>query len=390
MARMKTLSPADALGPAFRRAREVMAAPFRLGFFLKIALVAALTQPSFYTVIVSYPLQGVQLAAGAAMQHPQRMNFGPTDPTPTYSLATLAGPGAVAGFAIFAIMLLIGVLIWVVATYILCRLRFTLFDLVVYRHGKVREAWGKYGRQTWRYFGVLLLASFVFLLLIAVTAGPFIVHMLKTMKRLGLQGPNPNPWPIFAQIFPLIGIFLLLGLAWIVVDAILQDFVLPPMAMEDAPIEGAFGRFFALLKADPVSVVVYLLLRFVVALGISWVLMMVVLIGLLILGMGGMAVGFGLYHAMWHGGLGLQVVFVAVVAAMALVLLVLYLLAMIAVYGTAAVFKQSYAAYFFGSRYPELGNRLEPPVDENPVDIRIEPLLPDQPYMPEGEADPAG
>jgi len=366
-----------------------MAAPFRLGFFLKIALVAALTQPSFYTVLVSYPLQGVQLAAGAAM-HPQRMNFGPTDPTPTRPLAALAGPGAVAGFVIFAIMLLIGVLIWVLTTYILCRLRFTLFDLVVYRHGKVREAWGKYGRQTWRYFGVLLLASFVFLLLTATTAGPFFVHMLKTMKRLGLQGPNPNPWPIFAQLFPLIGIFLLLGLAWIMVDAILQDFVLPPMAMEDAPIEGAFGRFFALLKADSVSVLVYLLLRFVVALGISWVLMMVVLIGLLILGMGGMAVGFGLYHAMWRGGLGLQVVFVAVVAAMALVLLVLYLLAVIAVYGTAAVFKQSYAAYFFGSRYPELGNRLEPPVDENPVDIKIEPFLPAQPYMPEGEADPAG
>ncbi len=390
MARMKTLSPADALGPAFRRAREVMAAPFRLGFFLKIALVAALTQPSFYSVLISYPVQGVQVAAGAAMQHPQRMNFGPADQTPTYSLTTLAGPGAVAGFVIFAIMLLIGVLIWVLATYILCRLRFTLFDLVVYRHGKVREAWGKYGRQTWRYFGVLLLASFVFLLLMAVTAGPFLVHMLKTIKRVGLQGPNPNPLAIFAQILPLIGIGLLLGLVWIVIDAVLQDFVLPPMAMEDAPIEDAFGRFFALLKADSVSVLVYLLLRFVVALGISWVLMMVVLIGLLILGMGGAAVGFGLYHAMWHGGLGLQMVFVAVVAAMALVLLALYLIAMIAVYGTAAVFKQSYAAYFFGSRYPELGNRLEPPVDENPVDVRIEPLLPAQPYMTEGEADPTG
>lgn len=367
-----------------------MAAPFRLGFFLKIALVAALTQPSFYSVLISYPVQGVQIAAGAAMQHPQRMNFGRSDPTPMFSGVAFAGPGAVAGFAIFAIMLLIGVLVWVLATYLFCRLRFTLFDLVVCRHGKVREAWGKYGRQTWRYFGVVLLASFVFLLLMAVTAGPFLVHMLKTIKRVGLQGPNPNPLAIFAQILPLIGIGLLLGLVWIVIDAVLQDFVLPPMALEDAPIEGAFGRFFALLKADSVSVLVYLLLRFVVALGISWVLMMVVLIGLLILGMGGMAVGFGLYHAMWHGGVGLQVVFVAVVAAMALVLLVLYLLAMVAVYGTAAVFKQSYAAYFFGSRYPELGNRLEPPVDENPVDIRIEPLLPPQPYMPEGEADPAG
>jgi hypothetical protein len=381
MARMNTLSPADALGPAFQRAREVMAAPFRLGFFLKIALVAALTQPSFYSVIVSYPIQGVQLAGGAAMQHPGRMHFGPGDPT-----ATFAGPSAVAGFAIFAILLLIGLVVWVLATYLFCRLRFTLFDLVVYRHRSVREAWRKYGRQTWRYFGVVLLASFVFLILMAATAGPLLVHMLKSMRRLASMGANPNPWPLLGQIFPFIGVCMLLGLVWVVVDAVLQDFVLPPMAIEDAPIEGAFGRFFALLQGDPVSVLVYLLLRFVVALGISWVLMMVVFAALLILGMGGLAVGFGLYHAMWPVSLGLRVVFVAIVAAMALVLLALYLLAMIAVYGTTAVFKQSYAAYFFGSRYPELGNRMEPPPEENLVAARIEPPFP--PLTPLNEPPP--
>lgn len=375
---MKKLSPADALGPAFRRAREVMAAPFRLGFFLKIALVAALTQPGFYSVMISYPLQGVQMAAGAAIRHHSSMNFSSAGA----SGFAFAGPGAVAGFLILAIMLLIGLLMWVLATYLFCRLRFTLFDLIVYRRGMVREAWAKYGRQTWRYFGVVLLASLAFLVLLAATAGPFFVQMLKQAVRAGARGAdaNVNPWAMLAPMLPFIGVAILVGLVWVVVDAILQDFVLPPIAIEDASIEGAFNRFMSLLREDFGSLVVYLLLRFIVAIGISWALMMVVFLILAIGGMGGLAVGFGLYRAMWHGGLGLQAVFVAIVAAMALVLLAVYLLAMVAVYGTTAVFKESYAAYFFGSRYPALGNLLEPP-QEDLVGVRVEPPLPPLPPL---------
>jgi hypothetical protein len=376
---MKKLSPADALGPAFRRAREVMAAPFRLGFFLKIALVAALTQPGFYSVIISYPMQGVQMAAGAAIRHRTPMNFSSTG----MSGLAFAGPGAAAGFVILAVMLLVGLLLWVLATYLFCRLRFTLFDLIVYRQGRVREAWAKYGRQTWRYFGVVLLASLVFLVLLAATAGPFFVHMLKEPARIGARGPNPNPWRLLAPMLPFIGVSLVVGLAWMLVDAILQDFVLPPIAVEDASIEGAFSRFLGLLREDFGSVVVYLLLRFVVALGISWALMMVVFMVLAVGGMGGLAVGYGLYRAMWHGGLGLQAVFVAIVAAMALVLIAVYLVAMVAVYGTTAVFKQSYAAYFFGSRYTGLGDLLEPPPDEDMVGVRVQPPLPPLPPLNE-------
>jgi hypothetical protein len=167
-----------------------------------------------------------------------------------------------------------------------------------------------------------------------------------------------------------------------VIDAVLQDFVVPPMAIENAPIEGAFGRFFALLRAEPGQLFMYLLLRFVVAIGISWVLMMVVFIALMVAGLAGLAIGFGLYRAMWQGGIGLQVAFVVIVGVMALVLLFLYLLAMIAVYGTAAVFKESYAVYFFGSRYRELGDRLEPP-EEDLVGVRVEPPLPPLPPLSE-------
>jgi len=357
-----------------------MAAPFRPGFFLKIALVAALTQPGFYSVIVSYPMQGVQMAAGAAIRRPGHMNFGLANPIPVFP--GVSGAAGAAMFVVFAIMLLLGLLVWVLATYLFCRLRFTLFDLVVYRRGKVHEAWAKYGRQTWRYFGMVLLASLVFLVLLAATAGPFLVQMLKTAARAGAQGPGANPFPMLGAMLPFIGICLLLGLVWMLTDAILQDFVLPPIAIEDASIEGSFGRFLGLLREDFGSVVVYLLLRFVVALGISWTLMTVVFLALAVGGMGGLAVGFGLYRAMWHGGVGLQIVFVAIVAAMALVLIAVCLLGMTAVYGTVAVFKQSYAAYFFGSRYPGLGDLLEPP-EEDLVAVRVEPPLPPLPSLNE-------
>jgi hypothetical protein len=378
MARMTKLSPADALGPAFRRVREVMAAPFRLGFFLKIALVAALTQPGFYSVMISYPMQGAQTAAGAAMRHRLPMNYSGAGGS---GLAFIM-PGAVAGIAALTIIFFIGLVVWILSTYLFCRLRFTLFDLVVYRRGRVREAWAKYGRQTWRYFGVVLLASLVFLILLAATAGPFFIRMMKEAARIGAHGgnPNANPWPMLASMFPFLGICLLIGLLWMLVDAVLQDFVLPPIAIDDAPIEGAFSRFLALLQADFGSVVVYLLLRFIVALGISWALMIGVFMILGVGGMGGLAVGFALYRLMWAGGIGMRVVFIAIVAAMALVLIAVYLVAMAAVYGTVAVFKESYAAYFFGSRYSGLGDLLEPPPpDESLVAVRIEPPLPPLP-----------
>jgi|GEM_PF-4382964 hypothetical protein len=370
---MKILSPTDCIGPAFRRTREVLFAPFRLGFFLKIALVAALTQPTFYSVLISYPAQGAQAAASmAASRHQRTMDFAAWQP----------GIGTVAGIVILAILVLVGFAVWVGCIYFLCRLRFTLFDLVVYKQGSVRGAWAKYGRQTWRYFCVMVLASLVFLVVAVIALGPLFVRMVKTISGMAVQGPNPNPFPMFAAMLPLMGVMLLLAFLWVIVDTVLQDFVLPPMAIDDAPIEAAFRRFFELLKDGPGTFLGYLLLRFVLSIGLSWALVIILGIALLVLGSGGVLLGLLLYHLMWHGGIALQVGFIVIAAIMALALLLLYFVVMIAIYGTVAVLKESYAVYFFGSRYPELGNRLEPP-EEEPVATMVEPPLPPLPPLQE-------
>jgi hypothetical protein len=371
---MTPLSPIDALNPAFSRTRSVLGQPFRFWFFVKIALVAALTQPSFFSVMFSYPLNAVQI--GMAGRFPHR-----TGPWGAQSSFAAVPAGATVMVMVFIIMALIGVVMWVVISYLFCRLRFTLFDLVVYRHGRVGQAWSKYGRQTWRYFGLILLVSLIFLLLAAVTMGPFFVHMITALRGMGPQELNANPFLIFGHILPMIGIGLLLALLWGIADAVMQDFLLPPMAIENAPLESAFRRFFRLFSERAGAVLLYLVLRFVVALGLSWVLIMVVLMVLMLLALGGAGVGFLLFHSLWHSGLGGQAVFVAYCIAAVLVLLAFYFFALVAIYGTVAVFKQSYAAYFFGSHYPELGDRLEPPPAASLTSVETPAPLP--PPLPE-------
>ena len=367
---MKPVTPTDAIGLAFTRTRSVLAQPFRLGFFLKIALVAALTQPSFFSVVFSYPLQGVQFAAAGAM-HPR--HYG----------EHFLGPGAglaAAGFAVIAVAFLVGLVVWVGVFYLFCRLRFTLFDLTVYRQGRVGQSWRKYGRQTWRYFGLSLLVMLVFAILIAALAGPLFVHMFAVIKAMGPH--NPNPVAMLGTMFPLIGVFLVLGLLWVIVDAVIQDFLLPPMALEDASIEGAFSRVARLFRAEPGQFLLYMLLRFVISVGICWVLLMAVLLVLLLLLLGAVGIGFLLYHSLWPAGLAARAIFVAIAAAMGLVLAALYLIAMIAVYGITAVYKQCYAVYFYGSHYPELGDLLDPP-EEDFVGVRVVPPLPPLPPLQE-------
>lgn len=344
---MAPLSPLDALGPAFRRAREVLAQPFRLGHFLKIALVAALTQPSFYSATVSYPMQGANAGAMSRMPHP------------SYSSNFLQGGGlAAAGFAIVLIAIVVAVVVWIAFTYLYCRLRFTLFDLVVFKGGRVRQAWSRYGRQSWRYFGLLLLASLAFLVIAAIIVGPAFVNFFRVVRGIMAAGTKADPLRVLGAMLPFLGAIFLLAAIWAVVDAIMQDFLLPQMAVEDAPLERCFGRFFSLARTQPGSLTIYLLLRFAIGLGITYLLLIVVFLVLLLGGTVIFLAGLGLYHLLWTSLAG-QVLLVGLGIITGFVVLVLYLTAIVSIFGLAAVIKQCYAVFYFGGRYPELGDLVE-------------------------------
>jgi hypothetical protein len=353
---MTPLSPLDALGPAFRRTREVLAAPFRPGTFLKIALIATLTQPSFYSAFIFYPIQGAQVAVFKGAGRASSLGM------PGYgSQFAASSPLAALGLAVVIAGMAVGLALWVLAAYLYCRLRFTLFDLVVYKRGRVGQAWSRYGRQTWRYFGLVILAGLAFMVIAVIIIGPTLLNFIRAVRPLAAAGSNVNPFRMIGAMLPfLLAVFTVAAL-WAVVDSLMQDFLLPPMVIEDAPLESAFGRFFALIKANFGSVVVYVLLRFAVGLGLTWALMLVLLAVSLMGGLVIFGVGTLLYHALWASVLG-QVLCVSLAILVGLIVVAFYVTAIVSIYGTAAVFKQSYAAYFLGGRYPELGERLEPPV----------------------------
>ena len=331
---MTPLSPLDALGPAFRRTREVLAEPFRLGFFLKIALIAALTQPSFYSATITYPLDGLQFAfMPHAGRHTGFSGVG-------YGSNFMAMP-KLAAFGVLAILALIviGVALWVLFAYLYCRLRFTLFDLVVYKRGRVGRAWSAYGRQSWRYFGLIILVSLAFLIVAAVVIGPALLNFIRVIKPLASTGSNPDPFAMLGAIFPFLLAAIAVGLLWAVVDSLMQDFLLPPIAIDDAPLESALSRFFHLARTNFGSLALYVLLRFVVGIGMTWVLMLVFFAILVIGGVALYGVGTLMYHALWISTVG-QVVCVALAILVGLIVLAIYFAAIISIYGVSAVFKQ--------------------------------------------------
>jgi hypothetical protein len=368
---MKPLSPVDAIAPAFSRIRTVLTppsavpgqpAPFRFWFFFKIALVAALTQSSFYGVTVSLLANGLSIALTATGAVPRHH--------PSFFLA---GPGFAAGLTVALVLAgLLGVVLWLLIGWFWCRLRFAFFDLVVYRQGRVGLAWSRYGAQAWRFLGLMLLIALALLLLLAITAGPLILHFILTLRRLTPQAINANPAVIFEHILPMYGIIFLFVFVAAIVDAVAEDFLLPPMAIQDAPLDQSFARFFHLLRERFWSVILYLVLRFAIAIGITYIGILAIFLVFAILGGAGAAIGFLLFHAFWHAGpLGITV-FILYCLTAGLILAALYLFAMITLHGVMAAFKQSYAAYYFGSHYPELGDRLDPPADRPPA-------LPDPP-----------
>jgi hypothetical protein len=363
---MQPLSPVDAISPAFSRTRSILYppgpapglnAPFRFWFFVKIATVAALTQANIYGAVFGIAAEVIAVAlaiAGGALQARR----------PLGAVAGGIGPGML---AVLAVILLIAVVVGLLFAWLWCRFRFSLFDLVVYRHGVVARAWSPYASQAWRFLGLMILISLGLLLLVALTAGSLILHLVALFRHLSPQQINADPSLVLAHILPLYGIFFLLILIAGLVNAVAQDFILPPMALEDAPLAASFSRFFQLLRTRFWYIALYLLFRYLLELGMAMVGGIALFIVLLILGGGAAGIGFVLYRAFWHAGPGGVALFVIFCILAALLLFAVYLFLLVVLYGSIAVVKQSYAALFYGSYYPPLGDRLGPPAIPPPA-----------------------
>jgi hypothetical protein len=273
--------------------------------------------------------------------------------------------------------------VWCLVIYLFCRLRLTVLDLAIYREGSVRRAWRKYSRQAWRYFGVTILVVLVFLLMLAAVIGPFIPAFVRIARSM--DPAHPDPFAMMGLMLPLVGAIVMLSLIGLVVDAVIRDFLLPQMAVEDASIEASLRRFFGLLRQDFGQMALYFFMRILLTFALSASLGIILIIPVAMLALVAVALGVPLYHSLWMGGGA--IFFVLYAAAAGSVILLLYFLAVTVVFGVTSIFKLCYAVLFFGSRYPELGSLLGPAAPQEPLPLPQQPPEP-PPGLPAIEPPP--
>jgi hypothetical protein len=335
---MRAISAVDAVSLAIQRTREFLFRPFNWGTFLKLGLVAIVTE-----------------GLGSNFHSSSHTNHSPGHGPMIYSPADIRPEW----IAAIAAVVLVAIVLSIAIFYLVTRLRFAFFHCLIHNTKEIRPGWWLYGAQAMRFFWLNLVVGFCFLLVVGLVALPFIAGFVKLFHETH-QGGHPDIGLMLALLLPMIPIILLLVLAGFLADLIMRDCMLPHFALEDATAGEAWTEVWARIMAEKRQFFVYALLRVVLP-TIATVGLFIVLIipGLALAGIYG-AFEFGLHSAFADAtgsaavaGVVLQIFFGIVAFGFAL-------LVSICLGGPLSTGVREYALLFYGGRYEALGDILYP------------------------------
>jgi len=335
---MIAISAADAVSPAIQRTRDFLFRPFSWGTFLKLGLVAVITE-------------GI-----GSNFHSSSQNGHPSGHGPVINSPFDIPPGVIA--AIVAAVLL-AFLVSILVFYLVTRLRFAYFHCLIHNSREIAPGWRLYSAQAGRFFWLNLAVGFCFLLVMALIAIPFITGFVRLFHDTP-PGGAPNFGLLAALILPLIPIILLLVLAGIVSDVILRDWMLPHYALGNATAGEAWSRVWAHFQAEKKQFIVYTLLRVVLpTVAVVCIFMVLAIPGIFLAG--AMAVfGYGLHSAFADSTGASAVAGILIQAFFAVIGFGFFVLAGICLGGPVSTGVREYALIFYGGRYPALGEILHP------------------------------
>jgi hypothetical protein len=334
---MRALSAAEAVSPAINRTREFLfAPPFRWLTFLKLCLVAAITE-----------------GLGTNLQSNADKHGGSGGPGPMiYHFSPLM---IAAGVAASLLLLIVVLLIF----YVMTRLRFAYFNCLVTNTRLIRPGWNFYRPHANRFFRMNVWVGLCFILMAGLMVSPFIPGFIRLFRGIQ-QGNGPDVQLILSLALPLIPIFMLLVVAGIALDIILRDWMLPHYALDDATAGQAWAAVWERVLAEKGSFFAYAVLRIVLPI-IAFIGIVIVLLipGLVLVGcVAGAEYAVHSAFANVTGasaaiGAMLEVFIGAVALGFALVI-------GISIGGPVSTGIREYALVFYGSRYRKLGEMLFP------------------------------
>jgi hypothetical protein len=339
---MPRLSAIDAVAPAIERTKAMLFRPFDFKTWMIMGVIGWLGGEGMGGGFnFSFPMGG----------HPpgKRAPVPPSAPGPHFPTALLV--------LVIAVVVLVVSAIAVAFIYLFSRFRFVLFDSVLSAHAGIDKGWRSYREQAHRYFWFWVAAGVVMLLTFALALG---VPVLLAFKR-GVFEKSPPP---LDELFALIGIVFLaavtIGVVFYVFSSLARDFIVPLMALDDLRIGRAWAALKDMLKTEPGSFAGYLGLKLLMSFVASIALAIPVILLFFFLVIGGVIVAIFARTVVHAPSSGLIVA--AVVLGGLFFMLFLFVLLGLALFLSApiAVFFTSYALYFFGGRYPRLGDLLWP------------------------------
>ena len=363
---MQPLSPLDAISPAFKRTSELLLKPFRWGRSWKLAATGYLGAAGGVFIPIPLFLLLIPAFVPAAANDATAVLYGVT---------------------------LFATIVYVVLFYFLVRLELVAFELVITRSKVIAPLWRSTGSRVWPWLGLTLVVGTACTLLM-VPFGVAAFRALFTNMHAIFADPNPNPGPaamltMFRAMAGFYGIIAIVFLVPKLVSIFFNDFVLPFYLLEPATLGRATTLGFRLFAADFASSLGYLVCKFLLFLvGImaqNLVTQLIMLPVLLVLGLLGVLLG--VFHGASSGGGGL------LFGAAVFILIVLFLASIfyvaIGCTGYVMILLDSYTAYFVGSRYPALGNLLEPPPPPRYTYTPPPPPSPNEDDGPSFPMDPA-
>jgi hypothetical protein len=354
---MKKLSAAEAIGPAWEHTRMVMCVPYRWQRYLKLGFVALIAQMAASGFSAPMNVPGMlKNAAHVSGLGGMGGGFG----------AMTSGITAAIVLMTLSVMLVVFV-IGMVLFYIASRMQFVLFNVVATRQSTIRAIWKKYSMKTWRWIGLKLLFAVccvVVMGIILIATLPFLIagvmhlsHSGDTSNVVGEVGTG-----LVVSIIALILGILFFAVVYAIISTLLHDFTLPYIALEDLRIGAALRRLEIFVKDSPGEVILYLLLKLALYIALALVGDIFFCFAFLFSMVPFAVVGVPLYFLLHGHGTIATVLLVAAAGVGGLLLLAWIFILGAAIFGYVYVFMQSYALYFMGGRYQQLGDLLEPPV----------------------------
>lgn len=337
---MQPLSAIDAISPAWDHTRKLLLNPVRWQTMLKIGLVAAFAGTG------SFNFNSNSIGRPGGIPH---------------------GPLHLPAIALVAsFLLVIGVVflvVWFAFFYLSARLQFVMFDFVLRRDTTIGPIWSRFGPATWRWMGLRFLFTVGAMVLFSPILIPAVLGFIHSFPKGGTAPDLPS---FFGTLMAFLGAILLVAIVIGLGTLLLHDFGLPSMALEGTPLQETAARVLRLMRAEPLQVFLYVVMRVVLQIAIAIGTFIGIFISCLILLIPFGALG-GILWATLHGaGMGARVGMWAMIAMLVLAFAAVVLVAIFMLASLVGTFFQAYSLYFLGGRYPLLGELLQPTPEPPP------------------------